>query len=96
LFSFGFLGLLVARLIVMVGRAFYLSPYLVYVNMKDIDRKIRKILVSEGYLMPVTDIEIEQALAELEANPIEMPNHLDDPLIFLSPIRQKRNNAIDK
>lgn len=36
------------------------------VSMDNFDRKIRRFLVDEGYLFPITDAEIERALKELE------------------------------
>lgn len=51
--------------------------------MKDFDLKIRSVLVDLGYLLPLTDAEIEKAWAECEANPPVIPPHLDNPLIYL-------------
>lgn len=53
--------------------------------MDNLDKKIRAFLVEEGYLFPVTDQEIEQALKELERSEIKIPLHLDNPAIYLRP-----------
>lgn len=49
------------------------SPYPVLVSMDNIDWKIRRFLVEEGYLFPVTDAEIEAAQNELEASGFQVP-----------------------
>lgn len=65
-------------------RAFFiLSPYPVYNSMDKLDLKIRRLLVDEGYLFPVTDEEIERALQELEEKTVHIPPHLDDPKLYL-------------
>lgn len=45
--------------------------------MDKIDRKIRRFLVEEGYLFPVTDEEIEIAQRQLEASGFQVPPELD-------------------
>ena len=51
--------------------------------MDDFDFKIRQYLVEEGYLFPITDSEIEQALREVEEANVIIPPHLDHPEHFL-------------
>lgn len=49
------------------------------------DSKIRQCLVEEGYLFPLTDAEIESAMLELAKQNINIPPHLNNPLIYLNP-----------
>jgi cyanate lyase len=42
------------------------------VSMDNFDRKLRRFLVDEGYLFPITDAEIERALKECEAMQTEI------------------------
>jgi hypothetical protein len=58
-------------------------PLFRIISMENLDLKIRAWLVEEGYLFPETDDEIAKAIAECEANPPEIPAHLDNPLLFL-------------
>lgn len=41
-------------------------PLFRIISMDDFDRKLRRFLVDEGYLFPITDAEIERALKEVE------------------------------
>jgi hypothetical protein len=49
----------------------------------EMDSKIRRYLVEEGYLFPLSDSEIETALKELSESNVTIPPHLDDPLLYL-------------
>lgn len=51
--------------------------------MDNLDRKIRRFLVDEGYLLPSTDTEIERSLIEYEAQCVYIPAHLDNPNIYM-------------
>lgn len=51
--------------------------------MDTLDHKIRRFLVDEGYLFPITDAEIERTLLELKDSPITVPEELDNPLFFI-------------
>lgn len=55
----------------------------------EMDSKIRRYLVEEGYLFPLSDNEIEAALNELSQTKITIPTHLDDPLLYLNPPESK-------
>ena len=50
----------------------------------EMDSKIRRYLVEEGYLFPLSDSEIEAALKELSESNITIPTHLDNPLLYLN------------
>lgn len=56
----------VSRLAGIGGKAELFVPFSRIVSMDDLDRKIRFVLVQEGYLFPITDAEIEWALKEVE------------------------------
>lgn len=49
------------------------SPYPVLVSMDNIDKKIRRFLVEEGYLFPQTDEEIELAISQLNESGFKVP-----------------------
>lgn len=58
------------------------------------DSKIRRVLVEEGYLFPLSDSEIEAAMKQLSESNISIPSHLDDPLLYLHPSPQKHSANI--
>lgn len=55
----------------------------------EMDSKIRRYLVEEGYLFPLSDSEIETAIKELSESNITIPTHLDNPLLYLNPPTSK-------
>jgi len=49
--------------------------------MDNLDKKIRAFLIDEGYIFPVTDVEIEKSVNELENSHFEFPQWLDDKIL---------------
>lgn len=58
--------------------------------MDNLDKKIRAFLIDEGYLFPVTDLEIENSIKKLEANPLEVPEWLNKKILKMSKTIKKK------
>ena len=47
--------------------------------------KVRAAMQDRGWLIPITDEQVEKAAQQLEANPIELPPGLQDPYAIFDP-----------